>query len=240
MSSEVVGLPAGAFAAKSRGKTTRWPSDDSAPDGCCVEPHAEEESAVSSAAISEEDQLEAIRSGDAEAFSSLFHRCSHIVRSVAVRILKDSAEAEDLVQDVFLYIYRNCTSFDRNRGTARTWIIQIAYHRAIDRRRYLQNRRFYNKETIDEAATTVPDPEPKTTAYDRSLEAVLGREEAQRLFESLSKNQRETFRLLFFEGYTFDEIASLRGESLGNVRNHYYRGLERLRRQLFATNLRRR
>ena len=187
---------------------------------------------------SDEQLLNRSASGDQGAFTVVFSRFSRIVRSIAIRIIRDAAEAEDLLQETFLYIYRNCASFDSSKGTARAWIIQIAQHRALDRLRHLQSRRFYSNEAIDETVASVADPRTSNAAYDFSLEGVLGREEARRLFESLSEDQRETIRLVFYEGYTFEEIAGMKGQSFGNVRNHYYRGLEKLRRQIFATNLR--
>jgi RNA polymerase sigma-70 factor (ECF subfamily) len=116
--------------------------------------------------------------------------------------------------------------------------VQIAHHRALDRRRHLQSRRFYTNEEIDETITCIADPQGSEPAYHSSLEGVLGREEARGLFESLSIDQREVIRLAFYEGHTFAEIAELRRQSFGNVRNHYYRGLEKMRRQIFQGKLR--
>ena len=62
-----------------------------------------------------------------------------------MRILRDDSEAEDLLQDVFLFVHRNCTIFDSSKAAVRSWIVQITYHRAIDRRRYLNSRHFYTR-----------------------------------------------------------------------------------------------
>lgn len=193
---------------------------------------------ILNAEVSDEVLLAQVGVGDKEALANLFHRFARVVRTVAFRILQDSAEADDLLQDLFLFIYRKCDIFDSSKGSARSWIVQMTYHRAIDRRRYLQSRHFYSQVEIDDDVTGIPDPRTESAPYDRSLEAVLGREDAQHLFELLSDDQRETFRLLFFDGYSFEEIAARLGQSLGNIRNHYYRGLEKIRQNVFPNKLR--
>ena len=80
----------------------------------------------------------------------------------------------------------------------------------------------------------------KGADYDHSIEGLFGRNGWKRIVEDLTQDQRETFRLHFFEGYTFPEIAEKLGQSYANVRNHYYRGLERFRRHLAEDQLNRR
>ena len=89
--------------------------------------------------------IELVRLGDKEALSFSLQRYARLVRSVAARILRDAAEAEDLAQDLFLFIHRKCGLFDRSKSSARSWIVQMAYHRAIERRRYLTTRHFYSR-----------------------------------------------------------------------------------------------
>lgn len=187
--------------------------------------------------ISDEELISRVRGGEKDALGSLFRRFARVVHAVAFRILRDTAEAEDLLQDVFLFIFRKCAIFDSSKSTARSWIVQMTYHRAIDRLRYLQSRHYYTQVEIDEEAVQIPDPRSRAS-YDDSIEAILGTKDCQRIFESLSVDQRETIRLVFFDGYTFEEIATKLGQSLGNVRNHYYRGLERIRQQVFSNKLR--
>ena len=105
--------------------------------------------------------------------------------------------------------------------------MQIAYRRAIDRRRYLANRQHYDAPVFDEHHSHVGNPPLSTDAID-------GRAILSRLRETLSVDQRETLELHLFEGYSLREIAEKNGQSLGNVRHHYYRALERLRSQVFA------
>ena len=179
-----------------------------------------------------------ICAGDREALGTLFRRYARLVRAVGLRILRDEAEADDLLQEVFLFIHRKCRHFDSAKGSVRSWIVQITYHRAIDRRRYLASRHFYTRLDIEEAAVELSDPRTEMPAYDQSLDGVLGKGSLERLSRLLSDDQLATLRLYFFEGYSLEEIAAHLGQSIGNVRNHYYRGLERVRRELFGKKLR--
>jgi RNA polymerase sigma-70 factor (ECF subfamily) len=137
-----------------------------------------------------------------------------------------------MVQDVFLLIDRACQSFDSSKGPARFWIFQMAYRRAISRRRYLMSRHFYTRLDLDVAASELADPRVKTGQFEDSIDGRLGNGGLHRVFEALSENQRQTLRLHFFEGYTFGEIAAQLGQSTGNIRHHYFRGLNRLRKQI--------
>jgi RNA polymerase sigma-70 factor (ECF subfamily) len=173
--------------------------------------------------------------GDQEALGLLFQRYERVVRSVATRILRNSAEAEDLVQDLFIFIQRKCGIFDSSKSTLRSWIIQMAYHRAIERRRYLTSRQFYSRMEIESNTNhMVGTP---TNESDYSAEAVFGRNGLSKVLKSLTDDQRETLCLSFFDGYTLAEISQKSGQTLGNVRNHYYRGLDKLRKQMFGNNV---
>jgi len=186
--------------------------------------------------MQDETLLTRLQYGDQEALGSLFQRYALLVRGVASRILRDAAEAEDLVQDLFIYIQRKCAIFDSSKSSARSWIIQMAYHRAIERRRYLITRQFYSRgdeEGLRNAVVGVP-----TDESDYSAEAVFGRNGLEKVFETLSADQRETLRLYFLEGYTLAEIAVKLGQPHANVRHHYYRGLGKLRKQMFGTSVR--
>ncbi len=140
-------------------------------------------------------------------------------------------EAEDLVQEVFLYIHRKSGLFDGAKGSASSWIVQVAYTQALMRRRRLKSQGFYlsgitdKRDECDQANHEGAD-------YDRTVEGLFGRDGWKRIVEDLTPDQRETLRLHFFEGYTFTEIAEKLGQSYANVRNHHYRGLEKLRKHL--------
>jgi RNA polymerase sigma-70 factor, ECF subfamily len=183
---------------------------------------------------SDEALITQLCTGDCEALAVLFQRYARLTRTVASRILGDAAEAEDLVQDLFLFIQRKCAIFDSSKSTARSWIVQMAYHRALDRRRYLKARQFYTEASVEE--NDVHAVGTPTSESDYSAEVVFGRNGLEKILSSLSRDQRETLRLHFFEGYTFTEISEKLGQPLGNVRHYYYRALQKLRQQMFAND----
>jgi len=167
-----------------------------------------------------------VQAGDHEALATLFDRYSGIVFEIGRQVLRDTGEAEELVQEVFLNIYRKCRSFDANKGTVRGWLRRIAYREAFDRKDYLNNRRFYDSEGADEIIEQIKsvfDVEREADA--RQLESLL-----RTAMESLNEKQRTTLDLCLFEGYTLREVSDLKQDSLVNTRHHYYRALERLRK----------
>jgi RNA polymerase sigma-70 factor (ECF subfamily) len=204
------------------------PEMATAPVGSEVCPHLPE--------FSDELLLIKTCAGDRDALALLFRRYAHLVRSVGQRILQDKPEADDLVQEVFLYIHRKSVLFDSSKGSARSWIIQVAYTQAFLRRRELKSHGFYLSGIADrrlECDRSVDDG----AEYDRTVEGLFGRNGWKKVVQDLTEDQRETFRLHFFEGHTFTEIAEKLGQSYANVRNHHYRGLEKLRRHLAESEL---
>jgi RNA polymerase sigma-70 factor, ECF subfamily len=182
----------------------------------------------------DEALLVRLQASDTEAVRLLFERYSSLVFSIARRMLRDQHEAEDLVQDVFVFLISRSKSFDPSRGSVRSWLTQITYHRAIDRRRYLHARGFYrganNGHAPDEARPhinpSVDNPED-LFAWQCYLRPAI---------EGLSEDQRNTLVLFFYEGYTLREISEKLGQSFGNVQHHFYRGMDRLRRYVFNKN----
>jgi RNA polymerase sigma-70 factor (ECF subfamily) len=183
-------------------------------------------------ALDDENLLGRLSSGDHEALAVLFRRFARAVRSVGLRILRSEPEADDLVQEVFLFLFEKSNAFNPARGSARTWILLIAYNRALDRRKYLNSRHFYTSQDFEEGTARIPEERRERLLHGSSLEEFLGRDLAARLPEQLSTDQLETIRLHFSEGHTFKEIAEIMGLSLVNVRNFYYRGLERIRKTI--------
>jgi RNA polymerase sigma-70 factor (ECF subfamily) len=111
----------------------------------------------------------------------------------------------------------------------------MAYHRSIQRRRYLNARQFYSQAEIgNDANEVVGIP---TGESDYSAEAVFGRNGLSKVLKSLTEDQREILRLHFFEGYTLAEIGEKVAQPLGNVRHHYYRGLDKLRKHMFGNSV---
>jgi RNA polymerase sigma-70 factor (ECF subfamily) len=185
--------------------------------------------------LSDEALIALICKGDSEALAGLFRRYARIVRGVALRVVRDRFEAEDLLQDIFVLIHRLCQTFDSSKGSAKFWILQMSYRRAISRRRYLNSRHFYTQLELDDESFQVA--EPRSGHCNDPNDSILAELDLQKLLGTLSEDQQKTLRLHFIEGYTLDEIAKMLGQTKGNVRHHSFRGLERLRKQIFGGKL---
>jgi RNA polymerase sigma-70 factor, ECF subfamily len=178
-----------------------------------------------------DDQLLAnIKQGCSACFEQLFHRYCRQVYSVAFRILRDRAETEDIVQEVFLSIFLQQERFDPARGSLRTWILQFAYFKALLRRRYLNVRNFYKQEELSETNDMRKNQRTETLG----LTAVEWARYVESGIAALNAKQRHVIELVHFEGYTLQEAAENSRESLSNTRNYYYRGLRALRDFLVA------
>jgi RNA polymerase sigma-70 factor (ECF subfamily) len=176
------------------------------------------------ASESDESLMEYLQQGHPDALAQLFDRYHGLVFGVASRILRDTGESEDMAQAVFLEIFQSAAQYDKLRGSVKIWILQYAYHRSFNRRRYLILRGFY--EHPDEIGSHHECP---LSSYGESPERVESIQALQEAFRSLSKAQRDTLVLAFYEGFTIREISDKMGWSLDNVKHHYYRGLEKLR-----------
>ena len=207
-------------------KALAEPTISPEPQRLAVEAIASEPLECSDDRRSDEELLEAVGGGSKDALSLLFHRHGRVVFNVAWRILRDESEADDLRQDVFLYLFERAKLYDPRKATAVSWIVQVTYHRAIDRRRYLSFRQHYKLEALDEQRQG-------PTAAEVSTDQLDGKAILNKLRGQLTSDQQQTLELHFFEGYSFREIAEKRGQPIGNVRHHYYRALERLRSNLF-------
>jgi RNA polymerase sigma-70 factor (ECF subfamily) len=217
--------------------TIRWPALPGAEDKKqSLALTAETTSTVPAVEASDEALMVQLGEGNREALAILFRRHARTVRSIAYRVVRDASEADELVQDVFLLVHRYAKAFDPAKGTAHSWIFQIAHRRGISRHRYLTSRYFYQLIDVDNLAGELEDPRA-TVQHERSIQEMFGESDFDKVFAELSLNQRETLRLHFFEGYSFAEIAAELGQSRGNIKHHYFRGLERLRKRLFAGKL---
>ena len=185
---------------------------------------------------SDEILIQRIAEGSRESLTSFFRRYARLVRSIAFRVVRDASEADDVLQDTFLYVHRKAGLYDQSRCSARSWIVQIAYHRAISRRRYLQSRHnLYAK--VDTDDFEVMSSGPHGAGLDDLPIEMVGTATMQGLLATLTPDQRDTLTLYFYEGYTFDEISVKLNQTHGNIRNHYYRGLDKLRKKIFAAKL---
>jgi RNA polymerase sigma-70 factor (ECF subfamily) len=183
----------------------------------------------------DETLLLRVQSGDREALGLLFLRYSRSVLSVGRRILRDRAEAEDLVHDVFLFVLDKSALFNPAKGSARVWLARVAYHRALDRRKHLMRRYFYDAGESDGADEVNPLLEPQK-AGPEEVEVCYWQSYLRHALETLTREQRTTLQLHFFEGLTINEISQRMGRAAGNVRHDYYRGLERLRSQMYPSS----
>jgi len=182
----------------------------------------------------DEELIAGVRANDSTALETLFDRFSRLFMGIGLRILGDYGEAEDLVQEVFVYLHQKAVLFDPERGPANKWIVQVAYHRALDRREYLNRRAFYVGTDINSLADTLLGE----TDLDREIGAKLSRAQLEKAFADLPERQRRTLELFYFEGLDLPEISEKLNEPLPNIRHHYYRGLEKLRKSAFIQKMR--
>lgn len=166
-----------------------------------------------------------LRNGVNDALAVLFERYQRLVFSIALKIVRDRGEAEDVTQNVFLEIYRSVAQFDPAKGTLKVWLLQFAYHRALNRKQHLNTRNFYSQESTEDIDLFSPGEFVTSGRYAPA--------ELQRLLDqglaSLDKTQKQVIELASYDGLSMKEIADKTGNSLSNVRHHYYRGLQKLR-----------
>ena len=191
---------------------------------------------VESAEPSDEKLVTLLCAGDPGALNTLFTRYASLVYGIAFRILQEVGEAEDAVQECFLYVFRKAALFDPSRGSAKVWIVQIAYSRALDQRTHLRRKKFYQRTNIDSCGLL--DELPEQGDMEREIEARLDFGRLRAGFDELTEMQRETLKLFYFEEIGLREISERLHEPLGNVRHYFYRGLERLRKSAVVGRIR--
>lgn len=157
-----------------------------------------------------------------DALAVLFRRYVRLVYRVAVGILRDEAEAEDVAQEVFLEIYRKAHQYDPSRGPFRVWLLQYAYHRSLRRKDSLRRRAAYAGEPLERVDRSA-----------REYRGGLTREECRWIIHTglaqLPERQRTTLELACLEELSLRDVADRLRVSLGCARHYYYRGLRRLR-----------
>jgi len=177
--------------------------------------------ALAPAGAADEALLRRVAAGDALALRQLYDRCAPTVLALALRILRNRAEAEDILQDAFLEAWKRARNFDARRGSATAWILAIARSRALDGLRA--------KGSADRAAQAaareevLPLPPPIESAEQRQE-----RDRLQRALSALPPEQRETLELAYFEGLTQSEIAARTGDPLGTVKTRCRLALDKL------------
>lgn len=163
--------------------------------------------------------ISAIRSGDQSAMAALYDRYSSIVYSVALRVLGDTGGAEDVLQDVFMQLWRNPGLFDSSRGSLGAWLAVIARNRAIDA---LRKRR--PESDIEDVVISVE------TDLANEADRARAAEKVRSVLGSMPAPQRAALEMAYFEGLTHTEIAAKTGEPLGTIKTRIRAGLTTLRK----------
>lgn len=165
--------------------------------------------------------LEAIAQGDRGAFSDLYRRTSAKLYGICLRLLPSEAEAQEVLQEAYVLVWRKAGAFDPAKASAITWLATVARNRAIDRLR----RRSVDAEAL-EAASEVEDDSPSP------FEMVGDAEDAARLshcLEQLDERARAMIRAAFLDGASYPELAERESVPLGTMKSWIRRGLQRLR-----------
>lgn len=209
-------------------RSQSYPLDWSANETGC------ERTAEQAQEVSDEALMTHLLANDSNALKVLFHRHSRFVRGIALRILHDEGEAEEVVQDVFFSVFKSAKLFDPSKGGVKGWLSYVTLHRALDRKSYLDRRYFYLGTDVDSLHNTLVGK----TDLDREVGIKLKRIGLQKSLEELPEMQRKVIESFYFEGLRLQEIADKLCTPLGNIRHYFYRGLERLRKSASTQRLR--
>jgi RNA polymerase sigma-70 factor (ECF subfamily) len=164
-----------------------------------------------------------IAQGDREAFARFYDLHAGLVHTFALRILRERGEAEEVVQDVFLQVWRQATTYSTERGTPEAWLITLARSRGIDKLRSRRRRNEMVRPADD------PDRLPEPVALESASGPAEARVTLGGALGDLPPAQRSVLELAYFDGLTQTEIAARLGEPLGTVKTRMRSGLERLR-----------
>jgi RNA polymerase sigma-70 factor (ECF subfamily) len=168
-------------------------------------------------------QLEYAARGTPDHLLALYAEYAAAARALASRLLYDPCEAEDVVQDVFLTLWRRPECFDPDRGTTRAWLLTVVRNRSMD-----HLRRRFPREDVDELAERLPDTQQRDIAEE--LDIAARRERLWQLVDDLPAPQRDLIRRAYLFGHSHQQIADDTGLPLGTVKSRIRLGLEKLRR----------
>lgn len=167
---------------------------------------------------------------DVSAFEDLYDRHSRLVYALVLRILGQASTAEEVVQDVFLQLWRNASRYDAARGPFAPWLLTLARNRALDHLRLKSERQRRREDQTEELPPVSAAPE-----YEKHLDEKRRAERVRSLMASLSPRQRRAIELAYFEGLSHSEIAAALQEPLGTVKSWIRNGLLRLKEGLQAS-----
>ena len=163
--------------------------------------------------------LAGVQRGDEQAMASLFDRYSKVVYSVALRVLRDPASAEDVLQEIFMQIWRNPDSFSAARGSLGGWLAVVSRNRSID-----ALRRKRPTDSVDDVVLA----SPYNLADEAERNSLM--ERARGVIVNLPAEQRKTLEMAFYDGLTHSEIAEMTGDPLGTVKTRIRSALLTLRK----------
>ena len=167
---------------------------------------------------------------DVNAFEELYDRHSRIVYGLVLRILQQASTAEEVVQDVFLQLWRNAAQYDTSRGPFLPWLLTLSRNRALDHLRLKSERQRRREDQTEEPPRVIAAPDFESR-LDEKRRALRVRE----LIGALQPQQRRAIELAYFEGLTHSEIAAKLQEPLGTVKSWIRNGLLKLKEGLQTT-----
>jgi RNA polymerase sigma-70 factor (ECF subfamily) len=168
---------------------------------------------------------------DVGAFEELYDRHARIVYALVLRILQQATTAEEVVQDVFLQVWRNAAQFDCSRGPFLPWLLTLARNRALDQLRLKSERQRRREDQADDLPPVVARPD-----FEGSLDEKRRATRVRELMASLNPHQKRAIELAYFEGLSHSEIANVLKEPLGTVKSWIRNGLLRLKEGWQATS----
>lgn len=171
--------------------------------------------------------VRAVAGGDADAVAELYDRHAGMLLGLARKVVKDPADAEEVVQETFLHLWNRASSYDPARSSVTTWLVLVARSRAIDRVR--------TRSVVDRTHAAVQKEAGPEHESARGAGRVLDRERSQRVrgeLQGIPAEQREVLELAFYQGLTQSEIAAATGIPLGTVKTRTLLAMKKLRKAL--------
>ena len=175
--------------------------------------------------------LQRLLQRDVGAFEELYDRHSRVVYALVLRILQQASTSEEVVQDVFLQVWRNAAQYDEKRGPFLPWLLTMARNRALDHLRLKSERQRRREDQAEELPSAVSMPN-----FEGDLDERRRASKVRELIDSLNPQQKRAIELAYFEGLSHSEIASALQEPLGTVKSWIRNGLLRLKEGLHATS----
>jgi RNA polymerase sigma-70 factor (ECF subfamily) len=178
-------------------------------------------------ALADEDLMQLVRRGHAEAFEVIYDRHSQAAFSLAYRMAGKRGVAEDVVQEAFLSIWRSGARYEHARGSVRTWVLGIVHHRAIDalRRSFVHERRRASDEGLGERLEAGVRTEVEAARHEEAATV-------RAALDHLPSEQSQVIELAYFGGFTHTEIAAMLETPVGTIKGRMRLGLEKMRHAL--------